>query len=52
MIKPTVVILEGNYLGLEIARELKVAGYPFSIVGHSPGDMALQSKKVNGLLFT
>ena len=50
MNKPTVILLEGNYLGLEMARELDNAGYQFMVVGHSPRDLALQSRRVRGLV--
>lgn len=48
MPKPTVIILEGNYLGLEAARELEAAGYPFRVVGYSSHDLALNSNRVQG----
>ncbi|MHB8158713.1 MAG: hypothetical protein ACYDEQ_15235, partial [Desulfocucumaceae bacterium] len=44
--KPTVVILEGNFLGLEMARELRDAGYGVAVVGHKKSDISIRAKNV------
>lgn len=46
--KPTVFILEGNFLGLEMARELRDAGYRVVVVGHSERDIALYARNIPG----
>lgn len=48
MMKPTVLILEGNFLGLEMARELRDAGYPVVAVGHSDRDIAIYARGIVG----
>jgi predicted ATP-grasp superfamily ATP-dependent carboligase len=48
MMKPTVFILEGNFLGLEMARELRDAGYPVVVIGYSKNDIAIRAKGVTG----
>jgi len=45
---PTVFILEGNFLGLEMARELRDSGYPVVVVGHSKNDIAIHARGVSG----
>jgi len=48
--KPTVFILEGNFLGLEMARELRDAGYSVVVVGHLKSDIALYTRGVEGIV--
>jgi len=46
--KPIVFILEGNFLGLEMARELRDAGYPVVVIGHRRTDIALFARDIAG----
>jgi predicted ATP-grasp superfamily ATP-dependent carboligase len=46
--KPTVFILEGNFLGLEMARELRDEGYPIVVIGHDKSDIAIRARGVVG----
>ncbi len=48
--KPTVFILEGNFLGLEMARELRDAGCSVVVVGHLKSDIALYVRGVKGVV--
>jgi len=48
--KPTVFILEGNFLGLEMARELRDAGYSVVVVSHLKSDIALYARDVKGIV--
>jgi len=47
--KPSVFILGGDFLGLEMARELNDAGYSVTVVGHGKSDIALHTKKARGI---
>jgi len=42
--------LEGNFLGLEMARELLEAGYSVVVVGHLKSDIALYTRGVKGIV--
>jgi predicted ATP-grasp superfamily ATP-dependent carboligase len=44
--KPTAFILEGNFLGLEMARELRDAGYGVAVVGYKKSDISIRAKNV------
>ena len=50
MDKATVFILDGNFLGLEMARELRDAGYQVVVIGHRKTDIALYAKGIRGHL--
>lgn len=47
--KPSVFILGGDFLGLEMARELNELGYSVTIIGHGKNDIALHTKKARGI---
>jgi len=47
--KTSVFILGGDFLGLEMARELNDAGYFVTVVGHGKNDIALHTRKARGL---
>lgn len=48
MDKATVFILDGTFLGLEMARELRDAGYQVVVIGSRKTDIALYAKGVVG----
>ncbi|MDO9390390.1 MAG: NAD-binding protein [bacterium] len=47
--KTSVFILGGDFLGLEMARELNDAGYSVTVVGHGKNDIALHTRKARGI---
>jgi predicted ATP-grasp superfamily ATP-dependent carboligase len=46
--KPKIFVLEGNFLGLEMARELRDAGYQVTVIGHRKTDIALYARDIAG----
>ncbi len=48
--KPTIFVLDGGFLGLEMARELCQTGYRVVVVGHSKQDIAIYAKDVRGIV--
>lgn len=48
-IKPHVFILGGDFLGLEMSRELFDAGYAVTVIGHGKNDIALHTRKARGI---
>ncbi|MBI5806436.1 hypothetical protein HZA73_10380 [candidate division TA06 bacterium] len=48
-IKPSVFILGGDFLGLEMSRELYEAGYTVTVIGHGKNDIALHTRKARGI---